>query len=61
MWLAQENGKLQLKNIASMMPPRAAFNIASMMPPRAAFTPETYGLFALLVIVDVLKSLYLHL
>ena len=61
MWLAQENGKLQLENIASMMPPRAAFNIASMMPPRAAFTPEAYGLFALLVIVDVLKSLYLHL
>ena len=61
MWLAQENGKLQLENIASMMPPRAAFNIASMMPPRAAFTPEACGLFALLVIVDVLKSLYLHL
>ena len=49
MWLAQENGKLQLENIASMMPPRAAF------------TPETCGLFVLLVIVDVLKSLYLHL
>jgi len=56
-----ENGKLQLENIASMMPPRAAFNIASMMPPRAAFTPEACGLFALIVIVDVLKSLYLHL
>ena len=49
MWLAQENGKLQLENIASMMPPRAAF------------TPEAYGLYALIVIVHVLKSLYLHL
>merc|ERR1711935_585084 len=43
-----ENGKLQ------------AFNIASMMPPRAAFTPEAFGLFALLVIVKVLERLYLH-
>lgn len=48
MWLAQENGKLQLENIASMMPPRAAF------------TPEAFGLFALLVIVKVLERLYLH-
>merc|ERR1712085_177264 len=55
-----ENGKLQLENIASMMPPRAAFNIASMMPRRAAFTPETCGLFVLIVIVKVLERLYLH-
>ena len=48
MWLAQENGKLQLENIASMMPPRAAF------------TPEAFGLLALLVIVKVLERLYLH-
>ena len=60
MWLAQENGKLQLENIASMMPPRAAFNIASMLPPRAAVTPKAFGLFALLVIVKVLERLYLH-
>ena len=46
MWLAQENGKLQLKNIASRMFPRDAF------------TSEAYGLYALSVIVHALKSMY---
>ena len=48
MWLAQENGKLQLKNIASRMFPEYCF------------TSEAYGLYALNVIVHVLKSMYLH-
>ena len=48
MWLAQENGKLQLKNIASRMFPRDAF------------TAEAYGLYALSVIVHVLKHFFPH-
>jgi hypothetical protein len=49
MWLAQENGKLQLKNIASMRLPQAAF------------TPEAYRLYALIFIFHFLTSFFQHL
>ena len=48
MWLAQENGKLQLKNIASMMFPEKAF------------TPESYRLYALIFICGFLKPFFRH-
>ena len=43
---AQENGKLQLKNIASMRLPQAAF------------TPEAYRLYALIFIFHFLTSFF---
>ena len=49
MWLAQENGKLQLKNIASMMLPQKAF------------TPEEFALIFLAELLLVALKLKLKL
>ena len=48
MWLAQENGKLQPKNMASMILPEKAF------------TSESYRLYALIFICAFLKSIFQH-
>ena len=50
MWLAQENGKLQLKNMASMILPEKAF--------MGVGTNKEFESFALIFICGVLTFLY---
>ena len=48
MWLAQENGKLQLKNMASIILPQKAL------------TKEEFDTFAIVFICGVLTSFFKH-